>query len=62
MECMPKPSKRMVSAHVNNDIEKVANSHGHNGQLKGEPCMFLFSAFSVLFLYFLYLFLYMVIM
>ncbi|KAL6180759.1 hypothetical protein ACLB2K_047418 [Fragaria x ananassa] len=37
MECMPKPSKRMVSAHVNNDIEKVANSHGHNGQLKGEP-------------------------
>ncbi|XP_062025627.1 histone-lysine N-methyltransferase ATXR7 [Rosa rugosa] len=39
VECTPKPSKRMVSAHVqdHNDIENVVNSHGRDDQLKGEP-------------------------
>lgn len=40
MECTPKPSKKMVSAHVgdHNNVEKVVNSNGHDVRLIGEPC------------------------
>lgn len=50
MECTPKPSKKMVSAHVrdHNNIEKVVNSHGHDGSLKEEPRTCPFSIFIII--------------
>lgn len=58
MECTPKPSKKMASAHGANhrDVQKVVNSNGPDFGLKREPCKYFSFIHSCIKFFFKYYF------